>query len=163
MKEPTPGERRSAEEQGRFEAALTHMFERSICFNELLGLKVESLVPGHVRLRLTMRKELVGHFSYGRLHGGAISATLDALGGLALMVELSERHPAETADQVMQRFGRFGTIDLRIDYLRPGLGTHFVGSAEVTRLGGRVGSVQTRMHNQEGTLVATGSAAYVVA
>ncbi len=163
MKESTPGERRSAEEQARFEAALTHMFEHSISFNEVLGLKVESLVPGAVRLRLPMRRDLVGHFSYGRLHGGAISATLDALGGLALMVELSERHPGDSADQVMQRFGRFGTIDLRIDYLRPGLGTHFVGSAEVTRLGGRVGSVQTRMHNQEGTLIATGSAAYVVA
>ncbi len=163
MKEHTPGERRSADEQARFEAALTHMFEHSISFNEVLGLKVESLVPGNVRLRLAMRKELVGHFSYGRLHGGAISATLDALGGLALMVELSERHPAETAEQVMARFGRFGTIDLRIDYLRPGLGTHFVGSAEVTRLGGRVGSVHTRMHNQDGTLIATGSAAYVVA
>jgi uncharacterized protein (TIGR00369 family) len=163
MKEPTPGERRSSEEQTRFEAALTHMFEHSICFNEVLGLKVESLVPGNVRLRLAMRKELVGHFSTGRLHGGAISATLDALGGLALMVELSERHPADSSEQVMQRFGRFGTIDLRIDYLRPGLGTHFVGSAEVTRLGGRVGSVQTRLHNQDGTLIATGSAAYVVA
>ncbi len=163
MKEATPGERRSADEQQRLEAALTQMFEHSIHFNELLGLQVESLAPGAVRLRLPMRKDLIGHFSYGRLHGGAISATLDALGGLALMVELAGRHPADSADQVMHRFGRFGTIDLRIDYLRPGLGTHFVGSAEVTRLGGRVGSVQTRLHNQEGTLIATGSAAYVVA
>jgi uncharacterized protein (TIGR00369 family) len=159
----TAAERRSAEEQVRFEAALTEMFEQRITFNGVLGLKVESLTPGAVRLRLPMKPELVGHFTYGRLHGGAISATLDALGGLALMVELAERHPAESAEQVMHRFGRFGTIDLRVDYLRPGIGTHFVGSAEVTRLGGRVGSVQTRLVNQEGTLIATGAAAYVVA
>ena len=158
-----PTERRSADEQARFEAALTQMFEERITFNGVLGLKVESLVPGAVRLRLPMKPDLVGHFTYGRLHGGAISATLDALGGLALMVELAERHPAEGAEQVMQRFGRFGTIDLRVDYLRPGIGQHFVGSAEVTRLGGRVGSVHTRMVNEEGTLIATGSAAYVVA
>lgn len=157
-----PG-RRGADEQARFEAELVQMFEQRITFNGVLGLKVESLVPGSVRLRLPMKPELIGHFTYGRLHGGAISATLDALGGLALMVELAERHPGESAEQVMHRFGRMGTIDLRVDYLRPGLGTHFVGSAEVTRLGGRVGSVHTRMVNQDGTLIATGSAAYVVA
>jgi uncharacterized protein (TIGR00369 family) len=155
--------RRSAEEQARLEAALTQMFEHSIHFNEVLGLKVESLAPGDVRLRLPMKQDLIGHFSTGRLHGGAISATLDALGGLALMVALAERHPADGAEQVMQRFARFGTIDLRVDYLRPGLGTQFVGSAEVTRLGGRVGSVLSRLHNEQGTLIATSSAAYVVA
>jgi uncharacterized protein (TIGR00369 family) len=160
---PEPAARRSADDQARFEAGLAHMFEQRITFNAVLGLKVESLVPGDVRLRLPMKPDLVGHFAFGRLHGGAISATLDALGGLALMVELAERHPAETTEQVMHRFSRFGTIDLRVDYLRPGLGTHFVARAEVTRLGGRVGSVHTRMVNQDGTLIATGSAAYVVA
>ncbi|MBT9486063.1 MAG: thioesterase family protein [Rubrivivax sp.] len=156
-------DRRSAAEQARFETALTHMFEHSIRFNAVLGLTVASLAPGEVQLRLPMKEDLVGHFSHGRIHGGAISATLDALGGLALMVELAERHPADSAEQVMQRFSRFGTIDLRVDYLRPGLGTHFVGRAEVTRLGGRVGSVQCRLHNDQGTLIATSAAAYVVA
>ena len=157
------GARRSADEQARFDAALVQLFERRITFNEVLGIEVLSVRAGDVRVRLPMRPELVGHFSHGRLHGGAISATLDALGGLALMVELAERHAGEGAEAVMHRFARMGTIDLRIDYLRPGLGTHFVGSAEVTRLGGRVGSVQTRLVNQDATLIATGSAAYVVA
>ena len=127
------------------------------------GALVEPPAPGGVHLRLPMQPDLIGHFTHGRIHGGAISATLDALGGLALLVELSERHPADHADQVMAGFGRFGTIDLRVDYLRPGKSSHFSGSAEVTRLGGRVGSVHTRMTNQDGTLIATGSAAYVVA
>jgi uncharacterized protein (TIGR00369 family) len=55
------------------------------------------------------------------------------------------------------------TIDLRTDYLRQGIGQHFVASAEVTRLGGRVSSTQMRLVNEEGTLIATGSAAYIVA
>ena len=166
MKDPRPSEsaaRRSADEQACFEAALLEMFEQRITFNGVLGLKVESMVPGAVRLRLPMKPELVGHFTYGRLHGGAISATLDALGGLALMVELAERHPGESAEQVMHRFGRMGTIDLRVDYLRPGMGRQFTVSAEVVRLGGRIGSTQMRLVNDEGTLIATGAAAYTVA
>ena len=109
-----------------------------------------------------MRPELVGHFHYGRLHGGVISAVLDALGGSALMVGLGERHAHETAAQVMHRFLRIGTIDLRVDFLRPGIGRFFLASSEITRLGGRVGSTQMRLHNDEGELIATAAAAYIV-
>jgi uncharacterized protein (TIGR00369 family) len=154
--------RRSSEEQARLHQAITELWEQRITFNTVLGLKIESLDPAAPRLRFEMRPELVGHFLYGRLHGGVISAALDAMGGFALTVAIGEKHPDETADQVMHRFGRMGTIDLRIDYLRQGIGRHFIASAEVTRLGGRVGSTQMRLHNDEGVLVATGAAAYIV-
>ena len=153
---------RNAAEQATLENELILLFEQRISFNQVLGLKVLSVRPGDVRGRIAMRPELVGHFLYGRLHGGVISATLDAMGGLALMVGIAERHPGDSAQQVMHRFSRMGTIDLRIDYLRPGIGQHFIASAEVTRLGGRVGSVQMRLVNDEGTLIATGAGAYII-
>jgi uncharacterized protein (TIGR00369 family) len=154
---------RSADEQGRFVAALTDMFERRIRFNELLGLRIESIAPPAPSLRFDMRPELIGHFLYGRLHGGVISAVLDAAAGLALMGAIADRHPGEPADQVLQRFSRMGTIDLRVDFLRQGVGRHFVASAEVTRLGGRVGSTQMRLVNEDGVLIATGAASYILA
>jgi uncharacterized protein (TIGR00369 family) len=55
-----------------------------------------------------------------------------------------------------------GTIDLRTDYLLPGRGAHFIATAEVTRLGGRIGSTQMRLVNDQGTLIATGAANYIV-
>jgi uncharacterized protein (TIGR00369 family) len=158
----TPPPRRSAAEQQRLDAALTELWEQRISFNQVLGLKVLSLQPGDVRARIDMRPELVGHYAYGRLHGGVISASLDALGGVALMVELGEKHANESAEQVMHRFARMGTIDLRVDFLRQGIGRHFVGHATVTRLGGRIGSTQMRLHNDEGTLIATAAASFVV-
>lgn len=154
--------RRSAKQQQLLDEALVELWEQRISFNQVLGLKVVSLAPADVRVRLDMRPELVGHYAYGRLHGGVISASLDALGGMALMVGLGEKHAEESAEQVMHRFGRMGTIDLRVDFLRPGLGLYFIGRAEVTRLGGRIGSTQMRMENEHGTLIATGSASYVV-
>jgi acyl-coenzyme A thioesterase PaaI-like protein len=106
---------RSTEEQARLDAALVELFERRITFNQTLGLQVLSVRPGDVRGRILMRPELVGHYAYGRLHGGVISATLDAMGGLALMVGIAERHPHDNTMQVMHRFAKMGTIDLRID------------------------------------------------
>jgi len=152
--------RRTAAEQAKLEAAIADLFEHRIRFNEILGLKVQSFMPS--TLRFEMRPELVGHYVYGRLHGGVISATLDAMGGMAVMVAIADRHPDGTADQVMHRFGKLGTIDLRVDFLRSGLGRHFVASAEVTRLGGRVGSTQMKLVNDEGTTIATAAAAYII-
>ena len=156
---PTP--RRSAEEQARLDAALVDLFERRISFNQLLALKVIT-VHAPPRIHFSMRPELVGHFLYGRLHGGVISAALDVIGSLALMVAIGEKHADETTEQVLHRFARMSTIDLRVDYLRPGIGRSFEASAEVTRLGGRIGSTQMRLLNDQGSLIATAAAAYTV-
>jgi len=154
--------RRPAAEQARLDAALTELFERRITFNQTLGIRVSSLDPANPRVRFEMRPELVGHYSYGQLHGGVTSAVLDATAGFALMVALCEKFADEGCEQVMLRFARMGTIDLRIDFLQRGLGASFEVAARVTRLGGRIGSVQMTLHSDDGTLIATGAAAYVI-
>ena len=162
MMTTAPALRRSATEQRKLDAALTELFERLITFNQVLGLTVLRLDPRGPQLRFDMRPELVGHYQHGRLHGGVISATLDAMAGLAVMAALGARHMDEPVAQRLARFSRIGTIDLRVDYLRPGIGGHFVASAQVMRLGGRVGSVQMRLVNDEEVLVATGAASYML-
>lgn len=156
--------RRSAAEQEKLEAAYRRLTEEQIAFNQVLGMKVHELNgPNGTVCRFDMKPELVGHYVYGRLHGGVTSAVLDATAGMALMVAIGEKFAHETAEQVMHRFAKMGTIDMRIDYLRPGLGQHFFAQAIVTRLGGRIGSTQMRLLNDEGTLIATGAGAYVIA
>ncbi|MFO1219977.1 MAG: thioesterase family protein [Burkholderiaceae bacterium] len=155
---PTP---RSADEQNRFERALTKLFEEQVTFNQVLGLKVVRFGPNGPVMRFDMRPELVGSYMHGRLHGGVISAALDTTGGMVLVWAIGQKHAHESTAQVMQRFVRFGTIDLRVDYLRPGIGKAFEASAEVMRLGSRVGTAQMRLVNEEGVLIATATGAYI--
>jgi uncharacterized protein (TIGR00369 family) len=145
-----------------FVAGLTTMFEDKIPFNHLIGLKITTLRPNEVRGRIDMRRELIGHFTHQRLHGGVISAALDAMAGLALMAAIGARHMDETPEQRLHRFLRLGTIDLRIDYLRPAIGSHFDLTAEVMRLGSRVANTRMDFFGAGGELLATGSAAYIV-
>jgi uncharacterized protein (TIGR00369 family) len=159
----SPPPPRSAADQALVDATIIEIFQEMVTFNRVLGLKILSVKPGDVRAQFAMRPELVGHYAYGRLHGGVISAVLDAMAGLALLVGIAERHPQDGPQQITQRFTRMGTIDLRVDFLRQGLGDHFTATAEVTRLGGRIGSTQMRLLDAAGTLIATASAAYVVA
>ena len=143
-----------------FVAGLKKIFEEMIVFNQVLGLKITSIKPDRVAARIAMRRELVG--SPNRLHGGVISAGLDAMGGLAVMAAIGARHMDEAPMQRLHRFGKLGTIDLRIDYLRPGIGDHFELRAEVLRLGSRVATTRMEFLGMDGKLLSTGAGAYIV-
>lgn len=145
-----------------FTEALGEIFERLITFNQVLGLKVDELRHEIVRAHIRMRPDLVGHYAHNRLHGGVISATLDAMGGLAVMAATGARHLDEAPQQRLQRFAKLGTIDLRVDYLRPAIGAVFRCEAEVMRLGSRVANTRMAFTDEQGRLLATGAAAYIV-
>ena len=145
-----------------FIAGVKTIFEEKIVFNHVLGLTVVSLAPARVVARIDMKPELVGHYAYNRIHGGVISAGLDAMGGLAVMAAIGARHMDETPEQRLHRFARLGTIDLRVDYLRPGIGSHFELRAEVLRLGSRVATTRMEFFGPDGVLMSAGAAAYIV-
>ncbi len=145
-----------------FVNGLKHIFEDLITFNQVLGLKIASIMPGKVIAHIAMKPELVGHFSFNRIHGGVISAGLDAMGGVAVMAAIGARHMDEPPLQRLHRFSKLGTIDLRIDYLRPGIGELFELRSEVMRLGSRVASTRMEFLGADGKLLSTGAGAYIV-
>jgi uncharacterized protein (TIGR00369 family) len=155
---PTP----AIEFEAEFVAGLKEIFEERIVFNRVLGLKIVSMKPDMVSGRIEMKPDLVGHYSHSRLHGGVVSAGLDAMGGLACMAAIGARHLDEPPAARLQRFGKLGTIDLRVDYLRPAIGDHFVLCAQVLRLGSRVASTRMEFYGPDGTLLSTGAGAYIV-
>lgn len=106
---------------------LRHMMEELIPFNRYLGMRVGGLSRGFLRLELDYRDELVGDFARGALHGGVLSTLADTAGGGAVWSEVDDEA------------GRVSTIDLRIDYLRPGQNERIICEARVVRRGNRVG------------------------
>jgi uncharacterized protein (TIGR00369 family) len=145
-----------------FVAALKHVFEELIVFNGVLGLRVTDVSAERVEAQLPMRPDLIGHHGHQRLHGGVISAVLDTMGGLAVMAAIGARHMHEPIAARIARFAKLGTIDLRVDYLRPGLGQAFTTAAAVLRLGSRVASTRMEFFDAQGRLLSTGSATYIV-
>ena len=145
-----------------FIEGLREIWEDKIIFNQVLGLKLVHVAPDHVTARIDMRRELIGHYSYNRIHGGVISASLDAMGGVAVMAAIGARHMDESPAKRLERFAKLGTIDLRIDDLRPGIGEFFELRADVLRLGSRVGSTRMEFKGPDGKLMSTGAAAYIV-
>jgi hypothetical protein len=71
---------------------LHDIYEEKILFNQWMGLKVESIKATGILASLAMKPELVGHFAYHRIHGGVISAVLDAMGRFGLMAAMGAKH-----------------------------------------------------------------------
>ena len=107
-------------------ATLIDVFENHIPFNQHLGLRVDTLSVGETVLRIPFQAALIGDARRPALHGGVVSAVADAAGGLAVWSKL----PGGST---------VSTIDLRVDYLRPGSESDLYCSASVLRIGNRVG------------------------
>ena len=143
-------------------AEMVEAVERRVPFNSVLGLRDFRVEDGMTRARVPMRDELIGNFERRTLHGGVISATLDVVGGIAALFGAAGMRIPETEEEGLAIFANLGTIDLRVDYLRPGTGAFFDASAEVIRTGKRVVVTRMEMLNDESKLIAVGTGTYIV-
>jgi uncharacterized protein (TIGR00369 family) len=86
--------------------ALARTFADNVPHNHALGIVIEDMGDRSARFRLPYALRLVGNPDTGVLHGGVITALLDACCGAAVFASLPHLQP-------------IATLDLRIDYLRP--------------------------------------------
>lgn len=140
--------------------AVRQFFER-IPFNRSLGIELDEVSRERVVMHLPMKPELIGNFVQGILHGGVIASLLDVAGGAMALVGAFERHRHLSTPERMAKLSRLGTIDLRIDYLRPGRGERFSASAVLLRSGNKVAVVRSELHNEHQVLVAAGTGTYL--
>ncbi len=138
------------------------IFTRKIPFNQLMGFEFFHPQPDRTALKFDMRDELVGNFMRGNLHGGVISSALDVVGGMVAFVSVLSKQYENTDEVDVNAFVRLGTIDLRVDYLRPGFGKRFVATGYNLRTGSKVAVSRMELHNDESELIAVGTGAYIV-
>lgn len=129
-------------------------------FHRFLGLSLDCFDVEKGCIHFDMRDELVGNNQYKILHGGVIASILDAEGGFVLVLDGAWRSPTGPAVNPLALKG--GTIDLRIDYLRPGKGKHFVASGTILRRGKKVAVARTELRNEQDELIAVGTGTYLV-
>ena len=141
---------------------LPDFIEEQIPFNKVLGLQVETLDMDNVGLKIEMKEELIGNPIKGILHGGAICSVLDVTGGTTAAMGVLKKMVGRPFEEIGKRLLNVGTIDLRVDYLRPGRGKYFLATGSVMRTGQKVAVVRMQLHNDEDVLIAVGTGTYTV-
>ena len=107
-----------------------------------------------------MRDDFLGNMVYRTLHGGVIASMLDAVGGHAVWLSAMKNLKGEPLEKQIKRVSRIGSIDLRIDYLRPGKGKTFKATASILRMGNKVAVARMELRNERQDLIATGTGTY---
>ena len=128
---------------------VARFMEAQIPYNRHLGLKVVRLEAGFCRMELPFRREFIGDPWRPALHGGVLSALIDTCGGAAVWTEIDDED-------------RASTVDLRVDYLRPGPLKDLACEARVVRIGNRVGVTDMALFaiDQPEVIVAAGKGVY---
>ncbi|MFH1982519.1 MAG: thioesterase family protein [Pseudomonadota bacterium] len=141
---------------------LRRLYSDQLSFNQLLGFRIDAVSPTAVSVNFPMRPELIGNPVHQTLHGGVISSVLDVTGGLMASTGVVDRMAGAPIDTIARRLAGVGTIDLRVDYLRPGRGKHFTATGAVMRAGNKVTVTRMELHNDDGVLIAVGTGTYMV-
>lgn len=131
---------------------LKQLAEEWIPFNKLIGIIALEVNRGDILFEVKYRDELIGDPVKKAIHGGVISMMADTAGGFAVWSALDDQRT------------RVSTIDLRVDYLRPGKQEDLRAHATLVRAGKTVGVADVRLfHPSEPSVtIATGKGVYAI-
>lgn len=118
------------------------------------------VVDGEIEGYIEMQPYLIGNAAFQILHGGVAATLLDSIGGIVAMAELYKRAGVDELPETLKKVSRLATVDMRVDYLSPGRGQHFIAKAETLRLGRKGCTMRMTMVNDEGKAIATAIASY---
>lgn len=129
-----------------------NVVEELIPFNKLIGIQLVEIKEGFAKLRVPFKDELVGNPMVRALHGGLIATVMDTAGGAAGMTTLTSFED------------RFSTIDIRVDYLRPGQEKDLIVEGKINRSGNRIIATSMVAYHpgEKDNLIAEGKAVYNV-
>ena len=141
------------------------VFSEQVPFDRVIGVKIEKLTGDYIEISFKKKDNLVGNFLTGALHGGVIASFLDVVGGVMTITHLTFR--AQDKDGMIDKvplsnLSKFGTIDMRIDYLRPGTGKKFIATGSILKSGAKVTVARMELNDDEGRKIAVGTGSYLL-
>ncbi|MEW5248435.1 thioesterase family protein [Microbulbifer sp. 2201CG32-9] len=153
MSEPSPSEFRD----------LVKGFFDQIPFNREIGLEMQELDLDQLTISASFaqRPQLIGNIWKNILHGGVIATALDTVGGLTAMVAAYQRLGDISWKEKAERLSKLGTVDMRVDYLKPGKGEQFICNGAILRTGNKLVVARMELSNDSDQLIATGTATYL--
>lgn len=142
--------------------AVKKVFEEDIPFHQLLDLRIESVNFDEVTILLNVRDEFIGNPIHKTVHGGVISSLIDLTGGFIAFLGIQKMNTDKSLSERMEQLSKLGTIDLRVDYLRPGRGQSLKAIGRCLRTGNKIAVTRMEVLDEHNQQVALGTGTYNV-
>lgn len=131
-------------------------------FHNLLNPQFQSPDWDHSRIVFDMKDDFVGNLLYRTLHGGIIASMLDTAGGHVVLLSVFKKVKGQPMEKQFKKFMNIGSIDFRIDFLRPGKGSRFTADGWILRIGNKAAVTRMELRNEEDVVIAVGTGTYTV-
>lgn len=148
--------------KNRFLEELKKSQEETVPFNTLIEMSIPYMSDDCVRVRIPMCEKLMGNYSRKMLMGGMSSVLLDA--AASIMAVIGFMHKADPQEAWIYKkdpMERIATVDLRTDFLRPGMGDWFEAEAVLVRCGRRLCVTRIDMYNDQKKKISVGTATHI--
>jgi len=124
--------------------------EGMIPMHNLIGIELLDVKPDVVSFKIPFQEGLIGDVLNKRIHGGIISAVMDAVGGAVAMLNFKSFE-----DQL-------STITLNVNYLRPAFEKNLIVEGRSVKNGSRVIFTEMKAYHEgeKEHLIATGAGSY---
>lgn len=108
------------------EEIFKNIIENLVPLHTFLKFKLENISEGFALIKVPFKEQYVGDPRRQSIHGGIIATALDSVGGAAAMTTLISFEDV------------ISTIDMRVDYLRPGKPEDLFVEGRLVRSGNRI-------------------------
>jgi uncharacterized protein (TIGR00369 family) len=115
-------------------------------FHLWLGVRLVSLDETGIAIAMPWRPEFASDAAAPYAHGGILASLVDLAADYALAAKLGRGVP---------------TVDLRVDYHRPALPGLLVARAAIIRVGGTLGTAESRVFDADQNLIASGRGVFL--
>lgn len=129
---------------------------------QFLGFSIDSTDFDSGVITFDMDDRLVGNRYYRMLHGGIISSILDIAGGVTVYLQVMKDIKVKDYEKQVEQLSKIGTIDIRVDFLRPGKGERFTARGYMLRKGGKFAVTRMELRNEKDLLIAVATGTYAV-
>lgn len=120
---------------------------RKDSFWSFMGMEPVRVTPTEAELKISLKPH---HFqTFKVVHGGVFASIIDAAVGAMVVAQMTEEQ-------------KMATIELKVNYLKPGLGGDITAKAKRIGNSKRVVVGEVEVVNNEGELLALGIATYLV-
>jgi uncharacterized protein (TIGR00369 family) len=140
--------------------SMREVYDIKVPFNKFIGVKIDSVDVNKLNVRIDMKKELIGNYTKNILHGGVVATVIDLTSGLIVQAGILKQMKDNSLMEIVKRFSKITTINLSVDYLRPGVGDYFICTGSIIRLGRTIAVTRTEFYNNKKDLIAIGTANY---
>jgi len=141
---------------------LKEIYNSKMPFNRYLGINVSDLTLERAIISISTREELQGNYMQKILHGGVISSVIDLSGRIIAQAHAMRQMKGVPVGEMIMRFAKMSTLNIRVDYLRPGAGKDFRCVSKVIRAGNKVAVAQMELFSEKDELISMGTGSYLI-